>query len=962
MRTLLLDKGEALFRAACGELDAGLRAGTLSRAEEMFAKHPSLSEDAERGVELVFTEFLVRESQGLKPEPAEYYQRFPQWRDRLERLFQVDDLLKDSIVNPLSITEAESGGHRQAAVARSKRDRFAGYELLEKLGSGGMGVVHKAIQPGLKRVVALKTLRAGSDASAQILARFRREAELTAKLRHPNIVPVFEVGEDNGEPYLAMEYVPGGTLRDHLRNKSLPAAEAARLSETLARAVAYAHAEGVIHRDLKPGNILLAGTSEDGKGSRTVLASSPLSGRPSPLDPRITDFGLAVGRDHPSALTRQGQIVGTPSYMAPEQAAGRSDATLPAVDIYSLGAILYECLTGRPPFLAETEIETLLQIAERDPVRPRQLQPRIPRDLETICLKCLYKDPAKRYSTAGELADDIGRFRAGDSIRARPAGLVENSGKWIRGHPSAAMAVAAGLLVMVGFLVVTAVYTSHLKATRDGAELDAARAVHNAKLAEEAGKKAENANAKLQASLAAEERQRRNSRAVLDGVVAEVVDEWLLRLPALNEAQREFLDKLLKDYESLASNSPDDDASRLGLARATTRVANMRRLIGRVAEAEKAYARARELFESLGGKDPEFASCLGGLAILREAEGNMAESVPLREQALRLREEHSKLHPEDAAARLAALGTRNQLAFGLILASRPAEALKILESTGQWADGVSVALRMELAISHNARGQAQYDLQKFDAAGRDFRQSIELAEEILLARPETPGMTSIIGRSAVHLASIQMGGLDKSSAQALETATKAEAALAGLVAAYPGLPGPRVDLGKAQNIIGVLEANAGQFDKAEKSLRNSISTMQAALKIQPSRSPAEDGLGGAHCNLALALRGKRDLSGSIQMFDQALDLLRSRAESPGNRTARAFAYNAATQKARTLSMRAADEREAAKEASIAEAVESLRYAASLNPRSIRTLVTGHPDWKSLREDAKGREFLKGLDR
>ncbi|HEV3262371.1 MAG TPA: serine/threonine-protein kinase, partial [Gemmataceae bacterium] len=272
---------------------------------------------------------------------------------------------------------------------------IAGYEILGVLGRGGMGVVYQARQVKLRRLVALKMILAGQHAGPEQLARFRAEAEAVARLQHANIVQIHEVGEHDGQPFFSLEFVEGGSLAHKLAGVPEPPAQAARLVETLARAIEAAHQRGIIHRDLKPANVLL---TADGT-------------------PKITDFGLAkhlqdepaVSKGEPGVstaggLTATGAVLGTPSYMAPEQAAGKAGEMTAAVDIYALGAILYELLTGRPPFRAATVLETLEQVRTVEPVPPSRLQPKVPRDLETICLKCLEKEPGKRYPSAQELA------------------------------------------------------------------------------------------------------------------------------------------------------------------------------------------------------------------------------------------------------------------------------------------------------------------------------------------------------------------------------------------------------------------------------------------------------------------------------------------------------------------------------------------------------------------------------
>ncbi len=305
-----------------------------------------------------------------------------------------------------------------------------GYEVLGELGRGGMGVVYKARHTSLKRLVALKMILAGPHAGAAELGRFRTEVEAVARLQHPNVVQIYEVGEHEGRPFFSLEFVDGGTLADRLDGRPQPPEASARLIETLARAVHCAHEHGIVHRDLKPANVLL---TADGT-------------------PKVTDFGLAKCLDGGGTQTQTGAIMGTPSYMAPEQAGGHSRQVGPATDVYALGAILYELLTGRPPFLAGATLDVALQVLEQEPEPPRVLNPAVDRSLEAVCLKCLQKDPGRRYPGARDLADDLRRYLDGEPTLARPVGPLGRVGRWLSQRP----ALAATFLALAIF------YASHL--------------------------------------------------------------------------------------------------------------------------------------------------------------------------------------------------------------------------------------------------------------------------------------------------------------------------------------------------------------------------------------------------------------------------------------------------------------------------------------------------------------------
>jgi WD40 repeat protein len=310
-----------------------------------------------------------------------------------------------------------------------------------------MGIVYQARHLRLNRVVALKMILAGAHADARDRQRFLAEAQAVAQLQHPNIVQIFEIGEHAGLPFFTLEYIAGGSLAHRLRAQPLEPRAAAALVEQLARGTAFAHEHGIVHRDLKPENVLLAA---DGT-------------------PKIADFGLAKRVDAGEQFTATGTVLGTPSYMAPEQASGQTHAVGPAADVYSLGALLYRALTGRPPFQAATPLDTLAQVVKAEPVPPAQLQPQLPRDLETICLKCLHKVPQRRYGSAAELADDLRRFLAGEPIAARRTSAVERAVKWARRRPAQAAVLAVSAVAALALLGGGLWFTDELRRERDHA-------------------------------------------------------------------------------------------------------------------------------------------------------------------------------------------------------------------------------------------------------------------------------------------------------------------------------------------------------------------------------------------------------------------------------------------------------------------------------------------------------------
>ena len=356
--------------------------------------------------------YLARLQAGEKPDRDALLREHPELASALDCLEALEMLAPPA--------EDDSNVGQVDNLSHLPRD-FGPYELIREIGRGGMGVVYEARQKGLDRSVAVKMILASHLASAELVRRFQAEAKAAARLRHSNIVHIHEVGQLHGQDFFAMEYIDGQSLAERIAEGPVDAPTAVRLVATVARAVEHLHQQGIIHRDLKPSNILL---DSDGQ-------------------PYVTDFGLAKVFAPGSEMTATGVIAGTPSYMAPEQALGRRADVGPATDVYSLGAILYELLTGVPPFRADSPLDTLMEVLSGDPAMPRRLNSHIPRGLELICLKCLAKEPSERYVSAAALADDLDRFARGEVLEVRPPTPLQRFWSWTRRQPALASRLGA---------------------------------------------------------------------------------------------------------------------------------------------------------------------------------------------------------------------------------------------------------------------------------------------------------------------------------------------------------------------------------------------------------------------------------------------------------------------------------------------------------------------------------------
>ncbi len=622
-----------------------------------------------------------------------------------------------------------------------------GYEVFGELGRGGMGVVYKARQVALGRLVALKMIVTGGHAGPEERRRFKTEAEAAARLSHPNIVQVYEVGEHAGCPFVALEFCDGDSLKRRLDGTPWPPRAAAELVQTLARAIHVAHEAGIVHRDLKPANVLLAGG-----GLRPPVAVPPKGGsRPPPANavPKIADFGLAKKLDADEGQTTTGAILGTPSYMAPEQASGRADAIGPRTDVASLGAILYELLVGRPPFKGATLVETVEQVRTQEPVAPRLLQPKVPRDLETITLKCLHKEPARRYTNALELADDLRRFLAGEPIRARPVGAAERLWRWVKRNPAPAGLVSAVALLL---LAVTGVSFGAYLTVRQ----------KNAAIVAEAEEKERQRQAAEAARALADARLQR-SRAANDLFVNQVQARLEDDLYA-TRARKRLAETAVAELEKRLA--PDGDASgaseraRMG---AHLKAGDLAYAAGEPERAAKHYRQTHALAKALHDAQPESDLAAGNyaLALTRMARVAVIGKDPkqARHYVLQALDLQRKLVDSPKSRELPPDETRLSLAGTHEMLGQHQRAYELRREALQRK--ATDRAREALSESCIRLANASADLSRKRAF---FKECIELRSALLVRSPETPRYQRLLADALATLGDLELFAGDASEA------------------------------------------------------------------------------------------------------------------------------------------------------------------------------------------------------
>jgi serine/threonine-protein kinase len=726
----------------------------------------------------VFSDWLESRERGEVPARAEWLARYPDLAPELEELLADEDHLH-ALAAPLR--EAARIG-QVAAGQHDLPGPFGDCAVLEEIGRGGMGVVYRARQTKLDRLVALKLFRAQPHSARADLERFRHEAEVVAQLDHPLVVPVYEVGEQQGWIWFTMKLVEGGGLDTQLPHFRTDPRAAARLLLAVARAVHHTHQRGILHRDLKPSNILL-----DREGQ-----------------PHVSDFGLARRVGSEVGLTLSGAVVGTPAYMSPEQAIGRRGTVTTAADVYGLGAVLYALLTGKPPFQGNSVLETLEQVKERDPVPPRTLNPGTPRDLETICLKCLRKTPAQRYESAAGLADDLERWLGGEPIRARPVGPVETLWRWCRRQPVQA-ALAAALLgaVVLGVALIFRQWQ---------------RAEENYRTAESRRQEAEDRKAEALESL------RMAHEVVRDFTIRVVVNGRLeehglepLRLESLRKAQQ-YYRKFLERPELAPAVLPE-------LAETSAALAEVLRRTGSLEDSLSAYQDALHLYEALVRRSPESAPLRLEQAKLHNHVGGIQGILGRPDDALASFEHAGSLLKDALRSHPGEGGLENELACAIhnramvfSAANRNKEALAafaeaqaILDRLVRAEPDNQVFVRF-LANTLNNSANVLVRQRRLSEALPRLQEAARLRERLVARFPDNLVYRGALGESLSNVADCLLGSGNFD--EGVQTIQKATALLADLTQASPHIKEYRFQSALSQAILGRAYLTHGDPQKA----------------------------------------------------------------------------------------------------------------------------------------------------
>jgi tetratricopeptide (TPR) repeat protein len=798
--------------------------GARTPVETYLARGAELGDDPEAILNLIYHEVLLRRRLGSdEPTLEEYVARFPHLADSLGIQFALD--------LALPFEETEDDGPRHELLPSSVQ--VPGYDVLEVLGRGGMGVVYRARQQALNRTVALKMILDGAHAGARQANRFRSEAAVFARLQHPNIVQIHEIGEHDGRPFLALEYVQGGTLDRALAGTPLPVDRAARLVETLARAVQHAHERGVVHRDLKPANVLLTAEGE----------------------PKITDFGLAKLLAGDSRQTESGTLVGTPSYMAPEQVDGPPAVIGPATDTYALGAIFYELLTGRPPFRAESPMATMLQVRGCDVVPPRQLRPGLPRDLETICLKSLEKEPRHRYPTAAALAEDLGRYLDGRPIVARPVPAWERVWLWALRQKTLASGIMLGV-VAIAALMAGGIY-------------------HNIQLSR-LNTRLTSSNLALERARSSAEQNAREALAAITQMLVRAADQRLSGVPEAEPVRRDLLNDALEQLEPLGRRNPTDPEIRHEMGRAHLGIASIHKALGEYAQAADQCREALTILDALLEEHSDNDRLKDTVAGAHLALADLLSAEQGKDHFLRAVALWEPLAEKDPAIRGKLAGSYFAVAFaknGFGLAPPVSYCQKAIELLESLAKDDPLTYNHDLARAIYNLGLAEATVGQFDSALGHYRRSLKIWDAIPPEQRSESDQEGIVAcqNALGTLLPVVASAANRGEAQTI--LRQAVDSCRELSRRHPRLLAHRAALSRAWSNLGSFYWGENRFEEAESTYANALRANEENVHDFPEDRGLRIRLAHCHQNLADSRAKLKKTQEARQGFERALAVI-----------------------------------------------------------------------------------------
>jgi len=782
----------------CDEFESHWRSDDPPQIEEYLPRVPSSNRD-ELLSQLLGIELHWRKQREEDPDAEEYLRRFPQDAGVLDRGFQADD----DLTVRLDSEPGETLGPDGTDTMSSETDmlgRFGNYDLLAELGRGGMGIVYRARQRSADRIVALKLIRRDQlaalprDTQTGMIQRFQQEGQTAAQLDHDHIVTVYEVGEVDGQPFFSMRLVDGLSVAEVLRDGPLDNRRTATYMESVARAVHEAHLHGILHRDLKPQNVLI-----DDKTDRALVA----------------DFGLAKLTEVAEEMTQAGEVMGTPQYMPPEQAQDASSVTAHS-DVYSLGATLYHMLTGRPPFQAATGMETLRQVIDQEPVPPRQLNRSIDLDLETICLKCLEKDPTRRYASAELLADDLSRYLGRQPIKARRIGVWGRTWRLCRRNPRTAVAATLAVVFLIAALIATTVGYVETTAALEIAEV---------------ARKEEKESARLE-------------RSAADRFFTRVSEYELLDLPGMQPLRRDLLKHAVDYYRQFLARRGNDPSMRDELAMTHFRVG---RITERVESPEKAlpsYEQARRMQQQLVAERPADRARLMALGDTENRIGRTFHQMQMLDEALdaygraaAIRERLSKADPFDSEYQRTLANV--QMNIGLVERDRG----DLQRARGQLDQ--AQAIRLGLLATHPDDYKAQRDLaigyfnlaivaicaEDNVAADESFEEATAIFED--LAESSSNRLANTNRLATCYCLWADLKAEQGNSSSAIELYDKSRQKMESLAAANPDVAEYRFRLAKLHMNLGLLYSEREEWDAALAPLEKAHTQLEALLSEYP---------------------------------------------------------------------------------------------------------------------------------